>query len=296
EVQQQITRQLGVSSYCQVLFADDDPCEVRVALQSQVNDFDAELLSAAEEGAEQVEELLRHFQNPNCVDEMERTPLLIASKAGHLDAVRCLLEAQAEVNRSSAQGYTPVGVAAYRGDLEMLDSLVAAAADIEKASLRGFTALHGAAHGNSAAVIGRLLEVRANLERTTVRGKTALCIASEKGFSEVVRCLLDAGAEVEGCYEPSSTKKTAPLLAAAEQGHVEVVDLLLQRQAEVNRSSSRGFTALHAAAENGQVPVMPLSGKVNPWKMLQLCGDRGHLLSVSSRNGLSTLTPDLPLL
>lgn len=244
-----------------MLFADDDPCEVRVALQSQVNDFDAELLSAAEEGAEQVEELLRHFQNPNCVDEMERTPLLIASKAGHLDAVRCLLEAQAEVNRSSAQGYTPVGVAAYRGDLEMLDCLVAAAADVEKASLRGFTALHGAAHGNSAAVIGRLLEVRANLERTTVRGKTALCIASEKGFSEVVRCLLDAGAEVEGCYGPSSTKKTAPLLAAAEQGHVEVVDLLLQRQAEVNRSSSCGFTALHAAAENGQVPVMPLSGR-----------------------------------
>lgn len=30
---------------------------------------------------------------------------------------------------------------------------------------------------------------------------------------------------------------------------------------QVNRSSSRGFTALHAAAENGQVPVMPLSGR-----------------------------------
>ena len=34
--------------------------------------------------------------------------------------------------------------------------------------------------------------------------------------------------EVEGCYRSSSTKKTAPLLAAAEQGHVEAVSSTLK--------------------------------------------------------------------
>jgi len=55
---------------------------------------------------------------------------------------------------------------------------------------------------------------------------------------------------------------------------------------QVNRSSSRGFTALHAAAENGQVPVMPLSGKVNPWKMLRLCGVSVHYSSAPVACGI----------
>lgn len=44
---------------------------------------------------------------------------------------------------------------------------------------------------------------------------------------------------------------------------MQVVDLLLQRQAQVNRRNSRGFTALHAAAENGHVSVMCLGCNVS---------------------------------
>jgi len=48
----------------------------------------------------------------------------------------------------------------------------------------------------------------------------------------------------------------SPLLAAAEGGHSEVVDLLLQAGADLNGNNSTGYTPLCAAAHNGHVPVV----------------------------------------
>eukprot|EP00913_Durusdinium_trenchii_P012801 g12019.t1 len=221
ELAERITEKTGVSSYCQQLFFDH-PGEVRVALQTQVNDFDRELLIAAEEGSE---------------------------------------EALADVNHSSAQGYSPLGAASYNGDVELVDHLLAARADVTSASLRGFTALHGAAFGAALEVMPSLLAARAELERLTARGKTCLCIAAGRGHTEVVRFLLDARAEPRMHHKgdlmaPTVRGAPSPLMAAANRGHVEVVELLLQRQAEVERRAGRDCSALYAAAENGHAEVM----------------------------------------
>lgn len=64
------------------------------------------------------------------------------------------------------------------------------------------------------------------------------------GNLEMVRGLLDAGVDVDGNPD---TADFHPLSMAARHGHDEIVDLLLQRGADVNYSSTRGSAIVYAA-------------------------------------------------
>eukprot|EP00434_Breviolum_minutum_P022553 symbB.v1.2.019899.t1/scaffold1641.1/size211090/14 len=295
ELKQQISQQLGVSSYCQkFFFAEDNPLEVQVACQTQVNDFDAELLLAAEESPQQVEELLCNFQDPNCADEMQRTPLPAAS----------LLELQMKASFQfdmSTDELHPLR--------QLLDCLMAASADLEKASVRGLTALHGAAHGNRVEATQRLLEARqlllgarAELDcqgegftplhsavgnghkeaRAVARfiggaceevsvGLSALHVASN--FS-VVQGLLAARAEPNTMVPQLGT----PLCCAARAGDVEVVALLLEKSVDLE---SGELTPLCLAAESGHLEA--LKGKSTSRLIVRLI-DSGDQYAVKPEN------------
>ena len=47
-----------------------------------------------------------------------------------------------------------------------------------------------------------------------------------------------------------------PLHAACENGHIAVVEELLNRRARVNFANKYGFTPLHAARRNGHIEVL----------------------------------------
>ena len=64
-------------------------------------------------------------------------------------------------------------------------------------------------------------------ERVQDDGYTALWMAADKGHAEVVQALLEKGANVEG-----GARKTTPLIQAAFKGNVEVAKLLLSAQAD----------------------------------------------------------------
>src|SRR6185312_8461130 len=49
-----------------------------------------------------------------------------------------------------------------------------------------------------------------------------------------------------------------PLLCAAEKGHKDVVEFLLQNKADIKAKSDSGWTALHAAAYHGHKDVAEL--------------------------------------
>ena len=64
---------------------------------------------------------------------------------------------------------------------------------------------------------------------------------SQQGHVEVVRVLLAANADVDA----RSDKGAAPLMVGAENGHVDVVQASLGAKADVNAKAVDGFTALH---------------------------------------------------
>jgi hypothetical protein len=107
----------------------------------------------------------------------------------------------------------------------------------------------------AAATAGDLGGVRALLEGpdevpvNTARddkGRTALVLAAQQGHCELVKLLLDLGAHIHGRDDTGTTA----LIWAADAGHCEVVQLLLGRGAYVHSRDDTGVTALMKAVSS----------------------------------------------
>ena len=87
-------------------------------------------------------------------------------------------------------------------------------------------------------------------------GYTALGLASFFGHLEIVNLLLGRGAEVNA---PSRNEMAVvPLHSAAAAQHLAVAEVLTENGADVNVPSAGGSTALHRAAQNGQLSLVRL--------------------------------------
>ncbi|KAF3389987.1 Ankyrin-3 [Talaromyces pinophilus] len=84
-------------------------------------------------------------------------------------------------------------------------------------------------------------------------GETALRWASERAHLEIVQLLLEKGADVDA----RGGKYGTALQAAVEKGHVEIVRLLLKKGADVNTQKGPYYhNALQAAARDGHVEIV----------------------------------------
>ncbi len=98
-----------------------------------VQDIDRHLLAAAEEGVvPAVKALLDAGAAPNGLPDQEWTPLKAASFNGHVEVVRTLLSAGAQVNRTEDED-TPLMFAAWRGHAAVAKVLLDAGAAIATA-------------------------------------------------------------------------------------------------------------------------------------------------------------------
>jgi cytohesin len=196
------------------------------------------------------------------------SPLHIASKHGHADVVRAVLQAGATPDLRSSEpehsGWTALHYAAAGNHLEVMRLLLDAGADVgnEAEDILGDatgTPLHvAAANGHAGAV--RLLLDRGAKHASTAGGDMPLARAAANGHHDVIRLLLDAGAKLDG--RAGKTGRTA-VHAAAKACRIETVKLLLDLGADPNLVGDEG-TALAAAANARRadgpriVPVMKL--------------------------------------
>lgn len=85
--------------------------------------------------------------------------------------------------------------------------------------------------------------VRSRIDKKDSAGRTALLNAAKYGHKEIVEMLLDKGADVNHKDEDGYTA----LIIAADFGHKDTVRLLLDRGADVNAQTGNGETALTIA-------------------------------------------------
>jgi ankyrin repeat protein len=86
-------------------------------------------------------------------------------------------------------------------------------------------------------------------------GFQPLYYACDSGCEEIVNALLGAGADID--FSSSSANPTA-LHPASSNGHYDIVKTLLDREADVNATSSDHGTALYAAAGNLENRIVKL--------------------------------------
>ncbi|MEJ2246218.1 MAG: ankyrin repeat domain-containing protein [Acidobacteriota bacterium] len=250
----------------------------------------------------EVRRLLDTGVDINPTTDNEATPLILASRNGHTEIVRLLLDAGANANANPFK-YTP------HRDWEVSYTPTALLPMILQSEISyDATALHAASQNGHIEIVRLLLEAGAKVDAQGNDDATALHAASQNGHAEIVKLLLEAGANVdaeitrafyremdhlldsmmvlESLHPPMAVLNYhTPLILASQNGNVEIVKLLLEAGAKVNAATYAG-TAVGAASQNGHVATAKLliesGADVNAATMdnvtaLHLASQNGHL-------------------
>eukprot|EP00435_Cladocopium_sp_Y103_P040063 s837_g10.t2 len=216
---------------------------------------DEQMMSAARDNDTLgLEQLLKRPRNPTGRDEDGLTPLHHAAKCGHVEAMRLLLEAGAEIDARTKHGSAPLHLAAERGHLAAVQCLVEAGAPKDPVNyICEITPLGLAAAYGHQKVVRFLLEAGADKDHpTTDIGRTPLHFAIMVRNLEVVRILLEFGANKNQATHGGTT----PLCQAAQQGNNGIVCLLVAAGADKDQPSEVGGSPLHHAAAGGYLEIV----------------------------------------
>lgn len=222
-------------------------------LNSRNNNQETPLHVAAYSSLLIVELLLKAGANVDAIDEDGETPLSFAARMGSAEIVKALLNAGANIEAKDNNGETPLYRASYNGRVGVVKELLASspAPDLNVKNYRGWTALHSAY--DNAEITKLLLDAGANAHVTDEENTTPLVLAVRRGYDETFCHLLNAVADSDAVGEILSA-----VHSAAGSGRLEMLQLLVEKGANLHAENEDGTTALHIAASNGRESVVNL--------------------------------------
>ncbi|XP_013368348.1 PREDICTED: ankyrin repeat and KH domain-containing protein 1 isoform X7 [Chinchilla lanigera] len=184
------------------------------------------------------------------------TPLMEASQEGHLELVKYLLAAGANVHATTATGDTALTYACENGHTDVADVLLQAGADLEHESEGGRTPLMKAARAGHLCTVQFLISKGANVNRATANNDhTVVSLACAGGHLAVVELLLAHGADPTHRLKDGSTM----LIEAAKGGHTNVVSYLLDYPNNVLSVPTTDISQLTPPSQDqSQVPRVPM--------------------------------------
>lgn len=208
-------------------------------------------------------------------------PLQIAARKGHLRLVEFLIDKGADINavvEPGAHCLTALDGATRFGDLSLIHLLLSHGAKATGIELRS------AVESNNISVTSLYISLGADVNAPLnhkLERETALQLAARYGNLELVRVLLDAGVDVE--YQAHDDNFAYPALQqAVRRGAIDVVKELVQRGADVN-APAVGYcehTALEMAAMVGHLDLVQLlinlQAEIQGSRALTLALRNGH--------------------
>ncbi|KAM8945439.1 ankyrin repeat and SOCS box protein 3 [Pelodytes ibericus] len=151
-----------------------------------------------------------------------------------------------------------VGHAARGGDIKSLKKLIKKGCSVDVPDNRGWMPIHEAAFSNSSHCLQLLINTapsRSYIKSKTFEGETALHLAAKSGSVRCAQLLLQAEADPDEV----TNEETTPLFLAVENGHEDVVKLLIKTKAKINGPHScSGWNPLHQASLMERTDIMQL--------------------------------------
>ena len=193
----------------------------------------------------------------NLAQQTGTTPLYFAAQERHLGTVKLLLTARGiNVNLAEINGNTPLCVAAQLGHEEIVRLLLAVPGiKIDVQPENGATSLYCAAQDNFLGIVQLFLKRGADVNLTLNDGTSPLCAAANQGNVEVVRLLLQAPAIQ---VNKAARNGVTALGIASTRGYKEIVRLLLEKQADPNITNDFGLSPLHVACVRGYKGIVEM--------------------------------------
>ncbi|XP_017783609.1 PREDICTED: protein TANC2 isoform X2 [Nicrophorus vespilloides] len=188
-------------------------------------------------------------------DFLGNAPILcMYANEGIVPMISLLLEFGADVELCNSQGCTALSLASAKGHCDVVRNLIAAGASPGHADTAGYCPLVHAARNGCLNVVGYLLacdwllKTPEDIELPDA-AQQALIAAAGQGHHEIVEYLLDmAEVNVDSCC--SLTGETA-LTVAASNGCVSVVNALINRGASISVTNKKEMPPLLLAVKEG---------------------------------------------
>jgi uncharacterized protein len=211
-----------------------------------------------------LEYLLSTDLDVNAQQKQGQTPLNAAEQYGNAAAAQVLLDYGADPTIPDEHDYTPLHAAAVDSvdNLPLLKCLLRCSrVDVNAvAGSTNKTALHMAVVNETecAAAVQLFLKHGADPCIKTPAGFNALVAATMQGNLAAVTVLLDYGMDITVTVRGKIQDGITLLMLAAQEGHIDLVRLLLQRGADVNTLDSGGRNVLLGAALSHSAEMLKL--------------------------------------
>lgn len=176
------------------------------------------------------------------------TPLFLAVVYGLRENATFLLQNGSSPDSQNDEQDSPLVAAILNDQYDLATLLLRYNATIDQTGQLNRTALHESAFLGLENFVYLLLESGANPNACDVKKKTPLALAAQNGHLNVVEVLLQKGADV-GCESESGTV----LFEAAASGNPDIISLLLDSGADPNLPLYSGHLPIHRVAYHGHI-------------------------------------------
>ncbi|KAK0140185.1 Ankyrin repeat and SOCS box protein 3 [Merluccius polli] len=182
-----------------------------------------------------------------------QTALFLAAAKGHVDIVKLLVTAGANMNIKNASGLTPILAALSKNKPAVAKVLLRKGAEVNQTDASRQSCLHLASAQGSSELVSILVQI-CSIELRNDQEKTAIYLAAENGHQECLEILACAGANVD----IQASDCTTPLMAATKTQSEECVEVLLKYGADPHVVCSNLWPqlAIHAAASLKNVNIL----------------------------------------
>ncbi|XP_017276709.1 ankyrin repeat domain-containing protein 50 [Kryptolebias marmoratus] len=220
------------------------------------------------------------------VGEMDiegRTPLILAAQEGHWSTVKLLLDRRSPIDHRAYDGHSALSAAFLEGHAEVAELLMRRGADTDVRDSEGRPLLYLLVLDGRLDMTILLIEKGGvPLESRDSEGRTALHVASWQGNVEIVDLLLKHGANPNA----QDAEGRPPMHSVAWTGHTKVGHRLLEATGvNIDLACHQGATALSIAAQEGHANIvkMLLEKGANPnhidkygRSLVKVAGKHGH--------------------
>lgn len=193
--------------------------------------------------------LIQKNANINTINNNGCSALHVAVNKQHINCVKNLLKYKCDCNIQDSYGDTAlhdiIGKEVTKESKQIVDILLQVPSiNLSLRNKRGFNTLHHASLKGNAYAIEKLILYSPQLtEMKKDDGFSAFHLAALNGHKEVVKALIVGKAD----KEILNNRRQTPLLLAVAQLHTQIIELLVEKKANVNAIDEDGDTCLHLA-------------------------------------------------